>query len=176
MAWVRHHAAMAAFRLSAAAAAAAPLLAGTVGGVRPESVAIAWPSHYEGRKLTEMPLTQREAAFLSDFPGHVGRFSDGQRDIIIRRVDAPTRRLHPAADCLRGAGYAITPLPARKDAGGAIMSCMRASRASDRIEVCEVIRDDKGASWPDVSQWYWSALLGAVTGPWWSYVVAHTLP
>jgi hypothetical protein len=27
--------------------------------------------------------------------------------------------------------------------------------------------------WPDVSAWYWSALLGRSPAPWWSYVVAE---
>src|SRR6185295_16936285 len=42
-----------------------------------------WPTRYEGRALTELPLTEREAAFVRGFPGKVGRFSDGRREIII---------------------------------------------------------------------------------------------
>jgi hypothetical protein len=38
--------------------------------------------------------------------------------------------------------------------------------------VCEVIRDNRSESWPDASSWYWNALFGASTGPWWSFVVA----
>ena len=80
-----------------------------------------WPDHYEGRALTELPLTERELAFMRDFPGRVGRFSDGRREIIIRWVNAPTRRLHSAADCFRGSGYSTTPLPIKRDATGAAM-------------------------------------------------------
>ena len=132
-----------------------------------------WPALYEGRALTELPLSQREAAFTTDFPGRVGRFSDGKREIIIRWLDAPTRRLHPAADCLRGSGYRITPLPVRRDESGAAMGCFRATRAADDLMICELIRDGRGGSWPDVSAWYWSAMLSSSPGPWWSFVVAQ---
>jgi hypothetical protein len=110
---------------------------------------------------------------VHDFPGRVGRFSDGRREIIIRWVGAPTRRLHPAADCLRGSGYTITPLPGRTDAAGATMGCFRARHGADSMTVCELIRDQRGASWPDVSAWYWNGMLGTSPAPWWSFVVAE---
>ena len=161
-----------AFVLAAIAAALAPLFA------RNSDTAVAkdfpgWPTHYEGRALTELPLTQRELAFVRDFPGRVGRFSDGRSEIVIRWVGAPTRRLHPAADCLRGSGYTITPLPGRTDAAGAAMGCFRARHGTERMTVCELIRDQRGASWPDVSAWYWNGMLGASPAPWWSFVVAE---
>ena len=87
-------------------------------GIAADKAFPGWPTHYEGRALTELPLTQRELAFVRDFPGRVGRFSDGRREIIIRWVGAPTRRLHPAADCFRGLGYSMTPMPVRQDATG----------------------------------------------------------
>jgi hypothetical protein len=40
------------------------------------------------------------------------------------------------------------------------------------MTVCEVIHDARGESWPDVSAWYWSAILAATPAPWWSVVVA----
>jgi hypothetical protein len=132
-----------------------------------------WPTSYEGSALKELALTQREVAFVRDFPGRVGRFSDGRREIIIRWVGAPTRRLHPAADCFRGSGYSIAPMPVRKDAAGAAMSCFRATHGADILMVCEVIRDERGDSWPDVSAWYWSGLFGTTPAPWWSFVVAE---
>ncbi len=90
--------AIAAVLVAAAAAALAPLVARS-GSAAPvaEGNFPGWPTQYEGRALTELPLTQRELAFVRDFPGRVGRFSDGRREIIIRWVGAPTRRLHPAA-------------------------------------------------------------------------------
>jgi len=132
-----------------------------------------WPLDYDGRPLTQMPLTGREAAFAQNFPGSVGRFSDGKREIIIRWVGAPTRRLHPAADCFRAIGYSIAPLPTRSDGRGAAMACFRASRKHETVAVCELIRDEQGQSWPDVSGWYWHALLGWSRAPWWSFVVAE---
>jgi hypothetical protein len=171
---VRTWAAIASFLVAAAAAAMAPLLH------RANDLAMAadgafpgWPTHYEGRALTEMALTQREAEFVRDFPGRVGCFSDGRREIIVRWVGTPTRRLHSAADCFRGIGYSVTPMPVRKDASGAAMGCFRASHGSDDMTVCEVIRDERGENWPDVSAWYWNAMLGSSRPPWWSFVVAE---
>jgi hypothetical protein len=166
--------AIAVILVAAAAAALAPLVARS-GSAAPvaEGNFPGWPTQYEGRALTELPLTQRELAFVRDFPGRVGRFSDGRREIIIRWVGAPTRRLHPAADCFRGSGYSVTPLPVGKDAAGAAMGCFRASRGADVLTVCELIRDEHGASWPDVSAWYWNSMLGASPAPWWSFVVAE---
>jgi hypothetical protein len=148
---------IAAFLVAAATAASAPLLPGRNQTAAGDLHFAGWPLAYEGRALTEMPLTQREIAMARDFPGRIGRFSDGKREIVMRWVGVPTRRLHSAADCLRGIGYSITPLPARRDAG----------------TVCELIRDARGAAFPDVSAWYWNALFGATQGPWWSVVVSE---
>jgi hypothetical protein len=169
---LRRWAPAAALLLAAAAAALAPLLdrskATAATGNFP-----GWPAHYEGRPLSALPLTPREAAFVRDFPGRVGRFSDGRREIIIRWVGAPTRRLHSAADCFRGSGYSVTPLPARRDAAGATMGCFRATLGDTRMTVCEVIRDQHGGSWSDVSAWYWDGMLRSSPPPWWSFVVAE---
>jgi hypothetical protein len=166
--------AIAAVLIAATAAVLAPLLArpGNAGAIADRNFP-GWPTHYEGRALAELPLTQREVAFVRDFPGRVGRFSDGRREIIIRWVGAPTRRLHPAADCFRGSGYSVAPMPVGKDAAGAAMGCFRASHGTDVLTVCELIRDERGASWPDVSAWYWNSMLGASPAPWWSFVVAE---
>ena len=133
-----------------------------------------WPAHFEGRPLTPLPLTPREDAFVADFPGRVGRFTDGRREIILRWVNAPTRRLHPASDCLRGVGYAITPLPVRTNEAGAAMGCFRAHKGDSGLTVCELIRDERGATWPDVSAWYWNALFSQSPAPWWSITIAET--
>ena len=94
------------FLIAGAAAALAPLIDRTHAAAA-DAPFPGWPSSYEGRALAELPLTPRETAFGQDFPGRVGRFSDGRREIIIRWVGAPTRRLHSAADCFRGSGYAV---------------------------------------------------------------------
>jgi hypothetical protein len=160
--------------LAAVAAAIAPLINKAGGSASTTSVSFSgWPSHYEGLELAELPLTQREVAFTGDFPGRIGRFTDGRREIIIRWVNAPTRRLHSASDCFRGSGYSTTPLPVRRDATGAAMGCFRASHRADDLTICEITRDERGETWPDVSAWYWHAMLGSSPGPWWSFVVAE---
>jgi hypothetical protein len=133
-----------------------------------------WPSHYEGRELSPLPLSDRETNFLRDFPGRVGRFSDGRREIIVRWVSEPTRLLHPAADCFRGSGYSIAPLPTKIDRAGAMMGCFRATRDGFAMTVCEAVRDEHGRSWPDASSWYWTTMLSGSDGPWWSIVEAET--
>jgi hypothetical protein len=164
---------VAGFCLSAIAAGLAPF-----GAARTDLAArhapASWPSHYEGRPLTALPLTERDVGFLAGFPGRVARFTDGEHEIIIRRVDTATRRLHPAADCLRRAGFDVTPVPAMRNITGDLMSCIKASRSGQAMRVCEVIRDDKGKSWPDASSWYWHALWNSEGGPWWSFVVARS--
>ncbi len=128
---------------------------------------------YEGAPLKELPLSAREVAFVEGFPGRIGRFSDGKREIVLRWVAAPTRKLHPASDCFRGLGYTIDPIPLQTDALGRHMGCFRARRAGETLTVCEGIHADAGKSWSDVSAWYWESLFGSGEGPWWSVVVAE---
>ncbi len=163
------------FALAVLAAAIAPMLA-------PQNMAQAkltsgfpgWPQTFEGRSLTELALTKREIAFAEDFPGRIARFSDGRREIILRWVATATRRLHPASDCFKGLGYSITPSAMQHAASGNPMSCFRAERGGEVLEVCEQISAASGSeTWPDVSSWYWPALLGRSAGPWWSVVAAE---
>lgn len=165
-----------AFVLAALAATLAPLLP------KPERASAStasafpgWPATFEGRALTELPQTAREQSFAAEFPGKVGRFSDGQREIILRWVAEPTRRLHPASDCFRGLGYAIDPRPMQRDASGAMRTCFVARRGAEAISVCEGIRDAAGKTWSDASSWYWSAIFDASAAPWWSTVVAQSM-
>lgn len=164
-----------AFLLAAMAAAAAPLVAGTA----PSDVAAdafpGWPTVIEGRVVEPLPLSPREAAFARDFPGRLGRFCDGEREIILRWVATPTRRLHPAGDCFRGLGYKVTPVAMRTGANGGPMSCFRALGARDAFEVCEQITSTAGDTWPDVSSWYWHALWSRRGESWWSLVVARPI-
>ncbi len=71
----------------------------------------AWPTAFQGKALSELPLTDKERAFAQGFPGRIGRFSDGEREIIIRWVKGATRRLHPASDRFKGLGYTISFQP-----------------------------------------------------------------
>lgn len=164
-----------AFLAAACAAAATPVFPRQSTSVSATTSFPGWPASFEDRPITELPLTPREAAFNRDFPGRIGRFSDGRREIILRWVGAPTRRLHPASDCFKASGYTINPLPLSKSPDGTDMGCFRAERGGESLRVCEAIRQD-GAdrrTWSDASSWYWDALLGSAAGPWWSVVVAE---
>lgn len=132
-----------------------------------------WPVRYENRPIAQLPMTSREEGFARDFPGRIGRFSDGEREIIMRWVSEPTRRLHPAADCFRGSGYAITPLPMQRNEAGALMGCFKSVRGGEALTVCESLHDEHGRSWSDASAWYWTATFDVSSGPWWSVVVAQ---
>ncbi|HEX9964644.1 MAG TPA: hypothetical protein VGB04_06630 [Allosphingosinicella sp.] len=148
----------------AAAAALAPLLPGP-GGAAPAGAA-SWPAAFEGRTLLPLPPAAEDRALARSFPGRIARFSDGRRQIVLRRLESATRRLHPASDCYRAIGYDIAPAPMRLVAGRGPASCFVARRGGRAFLVCEQVRDPGGRSWPDISSWYWAALLGTSEGPW----------
>ncbi|MGD8914841.1 MAG: hypothetical protein PVI97_02940 [Candidatus Thiodiazotropha sp.] len=132
-----------------------------------------WPSEYEGKPLTQLELTDKEEVFVKGFPGKIGRFSDGVREMIIRWVERPTRKLHPASDCFKGNGYYITHQPIQVNEYGVEMGCFTASKDSKRLIVCEYIEARDGKGWSDISAWYWGALLKQSSKGWMSYVIAE---
>lgn len=152
------------FGLLAAAAALVPFLesASTADGGPPAP----WPSRFEGRALVRLEPAPEDRLLGRSFPGHVARFSDGRRQIVLRQVNAPTRRLHPASDCFRAVGYSIGPSPMRVAQSGRPASCFTATRGGRTLRVCEQIIGADGRSWPDISSWYWPALAGTAPGPW----------
>jgi hypothetical protein len=132
----------------------------------------AWPARFEERPLTRLPLSPEETRWTSGFPGHVARFTDGERQLLFRRVDRPTRALHPAADCFRGIGYRVAPPEIRRDAAGQDWRCFRAEAGDGtRRGICERIADEAGRTWTDVSSWYWDTVLERSRGPWWAITV-----
>ncbi len=137
-----------------------------------------WPTEFEGRALTALPLTERELRFAEGFPGKLGRFHDGTRELVIRWVTRETRMLHSAADCFQGLGYRITPLPLQNDADGKRWQSFTAQRNDERLRIRERIYETNGTptnqSWSDVSAWYWQALLGRTKGAWWAVTIAET--
>ena len=154
----------------------APWLSATTkpaGGARDAAGFPGWPTQFEGRALTRLPLTEREERFGDDFPGRVGRFTDGRRELVVRFVTSATRKLHPASDCFAGIGYRVRPLPLKVDAAGARWSSFTAERGGERLRVYERIYADAGGAWEDVSAWYWAALGGGDAGPWWAVTVAE---
>lgn len=128
-----------------------------------------WPTHYEKRAIAVVPPAPEDAWLSRQFPGRMARFSDGDRQIVLRWVAGPTRLLHPASQCFRGAGYTIGPAAMRHADAGAAKSCFRASKNGVAFVICE--RVFAGArSWPDVSAWYWHALLNSTPSGYWAIV------
>ena len=127
-----------------------------------------WPMQFEGAALRAVPLEERERRFTEGFPGKIAKFQAGDRQLVLRWVERPTRQLHPAADCYRGSGYQTEPAPMRTGPDGRRWSCFAAHHDDDSVQVCEQLRDNAGNWWPDVSAWYWAALVGQSEGPWWA--------
>lgn len=152
-----------ALAIAAILAAAAPLLPGAGGATPP---APAWPGEFDGRPLKRVAPTPLDMRLARDFPGHVARFEDGRRQIVLRSLSAATRQLHPAKDCFGAIGYRLRPLPMVRLPGGALTSCFEATRDGVTLKICERVIAADGTSYPDISSWYWPALLGQSTGPW----------
>lgn len=127
---------------------------------------IPWPTSFNGRPLAQLPLSAVERRFAAQFPGQIGRFTDGERTVIVRVAQEPTRLLHPASDCFRGLGYRVDAPHVVEDGGGIAWSCFVAQKDGKVQRVCERIYDIGGKAWTDVSSWYWAALLGRTQGPW----------
>lgn len=132
----------------------------------PRARHVEWPQQWDGRALRPLALSAVEQRFADRFPGAIGRFTDGQRVIVLRRVNAPTRMLHPAADCYRGLGYSIAAARLERDAQQRLWRCFEAERGAQRLRVCERIADAEGQAYTDTSAWFWAAALGRSTGPW----------
>ena len=144
-------------------AAAQPLLPRKAAAPIPTAT---WPSRFEGRPLAPRAPAPEDARLARDFPGHIARFDDGKRQVVLRSVAAATRQLHPARDCFHAIGYEIAPLPMRRVTDTAFASCFEAKRRGVTLHVCERIVAADGRSFADVSSWYWPALFGRSTGPW----------
>jgi len=134
-----------------------------------------WPDSFEGRALHEEPLIPYEQRAARSFPGRIGRFTDGNRQIILRWVNRPSRSLHPADVCFRGLGYRVVPGSLERDAAGALWSAFSAIRGQERLAVKTLIHDNHGRTWQDVSAWFWDAALGRSSGPWWALTVVDRL-
>lgn len=132
-----------------------------------------WPAHFQGRPLTEVAIGGPERVFLHGFPGSMARFTDGERDIVLRWVTRATRQLHPATDCYRALGYKVSDARIVTDEDHTQWRCFAARRDGDAKQVCEQLQDRDGRRWTDVSAWYWSAALNQSEGPWLVTTVAR---
>ncbi|MFR0688970.1 exosortase Q [Enterobacterales bacterium AE_CKDN230030158-1A_HGKHYDSX7] len=154
-----------------------PLLAPSTNAPVAPRVAHEWPLQFEGHTLRPLALSPVEQRFAEDFPGQLGRFTDGQRSIVLRRVLRPTRKLHPAEDCFRALGYRIEQTQLRQRVGAqGLQRCFVVTREGLRLQVCDYIEDAAGQSFSDTSAWYWSALSGRSAGPWQAVTLASPLP
>lgn len=166
------------FLLLIAAALAWPLVAPSAeraAAPGETGAAAEWPREFEGRALRPLALGAVEQRFAAQFPGAIGRFTDGRRTVILRRVREPTRMLHPAADCFRGLGYAIGDERLERTPDG-LRRCFAATTVDGRLRVCERIVDARGVVYTDASSWYWAAALGRSDGPWLATTVAERVP
>jgi hypothetical protein len=135
----------------------------------------AWPTHFRGRPLTQLPLSPLELRFAQRFPGAIARFTDGSAQLVVRRVTHATRTLHPAADCFKAVGYDVAAARAHAEPDGMRWSCFIAEKDGVRLRVCERIVDEGGGvRFTDVSSWYWHALTRG-GAPWWAITVVTPL-
>ena len=164
------------FWLGVAVAAGVPLWPRETQATR-ESEALTWPVELVAADWQAQPLAEREARFAREFPGEIAVFStpDG-RTVVARRVLRPTRKLHPAADCLRAVGYRIEARPIFTAADGVEWGVCEARREGERLQVRERLVGDDGRRWTDVSAWFWAAALGRARGPWWALTELTPLP
>lgn len=138
----------------------------------PAPAAVEWPRELDGRSLRPLAFSDVERRFADRFPGAIGRFTDGESTIVLRRVTAPTRMLHPAVDCYRGLGYRVVSHALEQEASpgdGAsprLKRCLVAEKKGRQLRVCENIVDGKGQVYTDTSAWYWAAVMGRTQGPW----------
>ena len=136
------------------------------------------PVSWDGRAVRPLALGDVERRFAARFPGTLARLSDGRRDIVWREVAEPTRMLHPAADCYRGAGWRIHGERVELDERRRAWRCFDAIGSGPgvpRLRVCERITDADGRAYTDPSSWFWAALLGRSNGPWQAVTTAETL-
>jgi hypothetical protein len=157
-------------------AAATPLLATRAPVAAADPAVPAWPHEFDGKPLVAVNLTDEERRWIGGFPGSVARFTDGERELLMRWVTQPTRRLHPAEDCYRGWGFQVSQSRVRADRDGSHWRCFTATKDGEAREVCEQIRDAEGGFFTDVSSWYWASSLGRNPGPWLAISVAERLP
>ncbi len=152
-------------------AATLPIILSDSNEIDSQMAAVSFPSTFEGLTLIELPLTARENEFSIGFPGRIKRFTDGQREVLVRIVTRPTRKLHPSADCFKGAGFRVIPAAAKVDSTGKVWGCFTAVQRARQFSVCELIKTDSGQSWYDTSSWFWSAVMNSHSGPWMAYTV-----
>jgi hypothetical protein len=135
-----------------------------------------WPSQWDGAALRPLALSEVERRFAERFPGAIARLTDGRQTLVLREVHAPTRMLHPAADCYRALGYRIEQAHLSRDAQGRLWRCfVTEGPGAQKLRVCERIVDAEGTAFTDTSAWYWAAASGRSHGPWQAVTLARPI-
>ncbi len=134
-----------------------------------------WPTHLFNEKLTQEPLHPLEASLAKKIPGLMARFRLGNKSVLILWLTEPTRLLHPREHCLRAAGYEVKLTGGWTDQDGHRWGTLQAQGLGKKLRVLERTHDSNGNSYPDPSSWYWSALWGKTTGPWWHISLDETI-
>jgi hypothetical protein len=135
-----------------------------------------WPDHWDGAALRPLALSEVEQRFAQRFPGAIARMTDGEQTLVMRQVNAPTRMLHPAADCYRALGFRIERARLERDAQARLWRCFVTGRpGAQKLRVCERITDAAGTAFTDTSAWYWAAASGGSKGPWQAVTLARPI-
>jgi hypothetical protein len=135
-----------------------------------------WPSQWDGAPLRPMALGTVEQRFAERFPGAIARLTDGRQTLVLRQVNAPTRMLHPAADCYRALGFRIGDTRLERDPQDRLWRCFVTDGPSgQKLRVCERIVDAQGVAFTDTSAWYWAAAGGRSKGPWQAVTLARPI-
>jgi len=177
---IAHKALFAAAMVLSLAGGAVQALRPATGPAAPVASSSEWPAQWDGAPLRPLALSAVEQRFAQQFPGRIARLTDGRQVLVLREVRAPTRMLHPAADCYRALGYRIAQARLERDAQQRLWRCFTARRASGQtlpvnLRVCERIEAADGTSFTDTSAWYWAAASGRSSGPWQAVTTAKQL-
>ena len=135
-----------------------------------------WVDQWDGAPLKRLPFTWRERRMAEGFSGPAALFSDGRRQLLFRYTEHPTRRMRPALDCFREAGFAVSRQPGYTDSQQRRWSAFHAAKAGEFWRVSERVADLSGRQWADSSEWYLPAAFARTAGPWWNVVVMEKLP
>ena len=132
-----------------------------------ETGSVEWPASGKGKPLRPLALSEVEQRFARAISRHAGAHDRRpSRCWCCAQVHRPTRMLHPAADCYRGAGLRHRPGAAgARCASGSCGAASSPRAPGQRLRVCERIVDARGAGFTDTSAWYWAAQLASRTGP-----------
>ena len=123
------------FWIACAAVAGLPVVTPT-GNRTPRPAAFpGWPATFEGCSLVPASLTDFDRSVAARFPGQIGRFHLDGRVVLLRWLAEPSRGLHPAADCFRGSGYQVRPLPVWAAPSGSRWGCLHAERGAERLRI-----------------------------------------